>query len=43
MHVLGIPRISLQNVLWRSEMAKRGKTKYLTALLPYEMIIAATY
>ena len=43
MHVLGVPRISLQNVLWRSQMAKQGKSGYLTATLPYEMIIAAAY
>ena len=43
MHVLGVPRISLQNVLWRLQMAKQGKSGYLTATLPYEMIIAAAY
>jgi hypothetical protein len=43
MHVTGIPRISLKNVLWRSQMAKQGKREYLTATLPYEMIIAAAH
>jgi hypothetical protein len=43
MHVLGVPRIFLENVLWRSQMARKGKRQYLTAALPYEMIVAAAY
>jgi len=43
MRVLGVPRVSLRDVQWRSQMAKKGKKEYLTATLPYEMIIAAVY
>ena len=42
-HVLGLPRINLSLVSWRTQAAAEGRTDVLTWTLPYEIIVVGFY
>jgi hypothetical protein len=42
-HVLGIPRLDLALVSWRTSEASKGRTEVLDWNLPYEMIVVGIY
>jgi len=42
-HVIGLPRIDLALVAWRTKAASEGRSEVLTWTLPYEIIVAGFY
>ena len=42
-HVLGLPRINLSLVSWRTQAAAEGRVDVLTWTLPYEIIVVGFY